>query len=483
MFVARERELGQLETAYDAGGFQMAVIYGRRRVGKTALLRKFVSDKANALFFTARRTVAQENLEALSAVLATRDTYPGEVYPGEVYPNSYVPAAHPVYQSFSDAFLALFQRAQRERVILVIDEYPYLAESEPSVSSVLQALIDEYGGSSRLFLVLCGSSMSFMKEQVLGEESPLYGRSTLQLELRPCDAFDSARLLGTSDPILAVELYALVGGTPQYLRQLDASQGVEWNIANRLLGAGAYLSEEADNFLSQEVRSPAAYNAIIAAIADGCVRPQEISDRTRIRSPLVQQYLARLEKLALVKRVTPVVGAKKRQVRYEIADNLFRFRYRFGTKYAAAIDAGMGDMVAREIVGGELSSFVGPVFEEVARQWLVRQMASGALDMIPQSVGTWWGTDPRTKQQEEIDVVVKGAHQLLLGECKWRDSPVDSSVVGTLRRRATLLDDGGRLRLYLFSKSGFEEECARHAQAVGIERLVTVREMFDDRRR
>lgn len=298
MFVARERELGQLETAYDAGGFQMAVVYGRRRVGKTALLRKFVSDKANALFFTARRTVAQENLEALSATLATRDTYPGEVYPGEAYPSSYVPATHPVYQSFSDAFSSLFQRAQRERVILVIDEYPYLAESEPSVSSVLQALIDEYGGSSRLFLVLCGSSMSFMKEQVLGEESPLYGRRTLQMELRPFDAFDSARLLGTPDPILAVELYALVGGMPQYLRQLDASQGVEWNIANRLLGAGAYLSEEADNFLSQEVRSPAAYNAIIAAIADGCVRPQGISDRTRIRPPLVQQYLARLEKLA-----------------------------------------------------------------------------------------------------------------------------------------------------------------------------------------
>ena len=150
MFVARERELGQLETAYDAGGFQMAVVYGRRRVGKTALLRKFVSDKANALFFTARRTVAQENLEALSAALATRDTYPGEFCPDEAYPNSYVPAAHPVYQSFSDAFSALFQRAQRERVILVIDEYPYLAESEPSVSSVrsLTSTGDRAGSSS-----------------------------------------------------------------------------------------------------------------------------------------------------------------------------------------------------------------------------------------------------------------------------------------------------------------------------------------------
>ena len=188
MFVARERELAELGNAYKTGSFQMAVVYGRRRVGKTALLRQFVSGKKNAIFFTARQTVARENLEALSAALATRDTYPGEINPGEnVFPGSYVPASHPIYQSFSDALLSLFRRAQRERVVFVIDEYPYLAESEPSVSSVLQSLIDEYGATSKLFLVLCGSSMSFMKEQVLGEKSPLYGRRTLQIELKPFD--------------------------------------------------------------------------------------------------------------------------------------------------------------------------------------------------------------------------------------------------------------------------------------------------------
>ena len=481
MFVARERELAELGDAYETGSFQMAVVYGRRRVGKTALLRQFVSDKKNAIFFTARQTVARENLEALSAALATRDTYPGEIYPGEnVFPGSYIPAAHPVYQSFSDALLALFRRAQRERVVFVIDEYPYLAESEPSVSSVLQSLIDEYGATSKLFLVLCGSSMSFMKEQVLGEKSPLYGRRTLQIELKPFDVFDSVRLLGTADPVRSVELYALVGGVPQHLRQLDASRTTEWNIANRLLGVGAYLSEEADNFLSQEVRSPAAYNAIIAAIAGGCVRPQEIADRTQIRSPLVQQYLVRLEKLALVRRVVPVVGAKKRQVRYEIADNLFRFRYHFGTKYALAVDAGMGDMVAREIVGRELSTFVGPVFEDVARQWLVRQMAAGAIDVIPLGVGTWWGTNPRTRHEEEIDVVVRGTNELLLGECKWTDTPVDSSVLGTLRRRASLLDGGDNAQLYLFSKSGFEAECVQRARSNGGAALVTVEEMFSE---
>ena len=479
MFVARERELAELESAYKTGSFQMAVIYGRRRVGKTALLRQFISDKPNAIFFTARQTVARENLEALSAALATKDTYPGEIFPGEnVYPGSYIPASHPVYQSFSDALLALFRRAQTERVVFVVDEYPYLAESEPSVSSVLQSLIDEYGATSRLFLVLCGSSMSFMKEQVLGDKSPLYGRRTLQIELKPFDVFDSARLLGAADPQRAVELYSLVGGMPQYLRQLDASQSTEWNIANKLLGTGAFLSEEAENYLLQEVRSPAAYNAVVAAIANGCARPQEIADRTQMAAPLVQQYLARLEGLSVVRRVVPLVRAKRRQVRYELADGLFRFHYRFGVKYAAAAGAGMSALVAGEIVERELATFVGPVFEEVARQWLMRQMAAGKIDVIPLGVGTWWGTNPQTKREEEIDVVVQGAHELLLGECKWTDSPVDSSVLGTLRRRASLLNDDGDVRLFLFSKSGFETECVQRASTSDGATLVTVGEMF-----
>ena len=203
-----------------------------------------------------------------------------------------------------------------------------------------------------------------------------------------------------------------------------------------------------------------------------------IADRTQMAAPLVQQYLARLEGLSVVRRVVPLVRAKRRQVRYELADSLFRFHYRFGVKYAAAAGAGMSALAAGEIVGRELATFVGPVFEEVARQWLMRQMAAGKIDVIPLGVGTWWGTNPQTKREEEIDVVVQGAHELLLGECKWTDSPVDSSVLGTLRRRASLLNDDGDVRLFLFSKSGFETECVQRASTSDGATLVTVGEMF-----
>lgn len=479
MFVGRKRELSDLERAYERGDFQMVAVYGRRRVGKTALLHRFASGKDDVHYFTALRTTARENLDGLSAALAQRITFPdGGLYPGKtVFPGSYVPEGHPVYRSFAEAFEALFTIAREKRILFVIDEYPYLAESYPGVSSLLQKLIDENKQSSKLFLVLCGSSMSFMEEQVLGEKSPLYGRRTMQIGLNPFDVFDAAELLGETDPETAVELYALTGGIPLYLEQLDARKSVSWNIANRLLAPSALLSNEVESFLLQEVRSPASYNAVIEAIARGCVRPQEISDRTGIKAPLVQQNLSRLERLAVVLRTVPVGRHKKNQVRYAITDNLFRFHYRFGVRYLTAAESGLSGAVAQKIVSDDLSTYVGPVFEEVCRQWLTRQMATGELSLIPAEIGSWWGTNPVTRQEEEIDVVVRGVDgELVLGECKWNDALVDASVVGTLRRRAALFAGGENARLYVFAKRGFEEECRKRAEDV---RLVTLDEMFE----
>ena len=475
MFVARERELDRLEEAYATDSFQLAVVYGRRRVGKTALLIHFVRSKPNAHYFMARQTVAQENLEALSASLMMQTG--GNSTAENIWWN--MPLSHPVYRSFSDALRTLFRTSLTQRVTLVIDEYPYLAESYPGISSLLQSLIDEFSSQSKLFLVLCGSSMSFMQEQVLGEKSPLYGRRTLQLEVRPFDAFDAARLLGTNDPIRAVELYSLVGGVPQYLEQLDAKKTTEWNIAQRLLSPSSYLSAEPENFLLQEIRSPATYNAVISAVAGGRVRPQEIADATGLKAPQVSVALARLEQLFVIQKVTPAVRAKRRQVRYAISDGLFRFHYALGAKYETAAEAGMAAAAAHRIVLSELSGFVGPAFEEICRQWLLRQMASGRIDLLPEEIGTWWGTNPESHQEEEIDIVARGSGRLLLGECKWNNSPVDSSVLGTLRRRAALLSSEEDLSLYVFSKTGFEPDCVERARADGV-RLVTIGEMFAD---
>lgn len=454
MFVGRQSELESLETAYQKGSFQFVVVYGRRRVGKTSLLRAFTQDKPSVIFFTGQQTVASENLALLSREML------GDSAAGAAFPSIQV------------ALESVFERAKAEQVILVIDEYPYLAESDPGVSSCLQTLIDRHKDKSNLFLVLCGSSMSFMEHQVLGHQSPLYGRRTMQLRIDPFVVFDVAQMLPDAPIERIIELYSVVGGMPLYLSQLDSTRSTQWNLEHALLRQDAFLYAEPQNYLLQEVRSPAIYNAVITAIANGYVRSKEIADVTHLATPQVARLLDALIELRIVERVTPVVNATKRQVIYRICDNLFRFWYRFVPQYAGTIEEGLGAAVAARIAKHDLSTFVGPSFEEVCRQWLMRQVVESELDVLPKAIGSWWGTNPNTRRQEEIDVVLEDADgELIVGECKWRNEPVDTDVLETLERRGALLGRSIK-QYYLFSKSGFTKACQNRAAQTGSVRLV-----------
>lgn len=473
MFVARENEMRLLQELYDSDSFQMVPIWGRRRVGKTRLISEFVSSKPRTHFFTARRTTARENLAALSSALVSwHDPNGGAVEPA---------SDAPVFPSFEAALSRVFALAQEERAILVIDEYPYLAESYPGISSLLQSLIDANRATSRLMLIICGSSMSFMEHQVLGEKSPLYGRRTSQLKLEPWDCFDAQKLLRAGDPVRAVELYSLVGGVPLYLEQLDARRSTEWNIAHALLGQGRMLYAEPQSFLLQEFSSPSSYEAVLGAIARGRTRPAEIADATGIQAPNVNEYLRRLSGLGVVARRTPVGKTNKHQVSYRITDNLLGFWHTFVPRYGQAVDVGLTSEVARRITERDLSTWVGHAFEEVCRQWLVRQTASGALDILPARVGSWWGTDPTLREQVDVDVVMVGSDgELVCGECKWTNDPVGADVIEVLAHRAGLvMDSSSSLELVVFSKSGFADSARREADRQGNVRLVEPPELFD----
>lgn len=473
MFIARERELAILEECYQADGLQMVPVWGRRRVGKTKLLNEFARNKERVHFFTARRTTARENLAALSAALQT--WYDPDA------PEQGADEGLPVYSSFEAALSRAFSEAQNKRTILVIDEYPYLAESYAGVSSLLQGLIDTNQSRSALMLVLCGSSMSFMEHQVLGEKSPLYGRRTAQLKVEPFDYFDSARLMGCSDPVRAVELYSMVGGVPLYLEQLDSAHTTEWNIANRLLGSGRFLYAEPANFLLQEVSSPAPYTAVVDAVAHGRVRPVEIADATGIQGPNVNEHLRKLGELGVVRRDTPVGKANKKQVVYRISDNLFSFWHTFVPRYAQAIELGREREVAKRIVDRDLATYVGHTFEEVCRQWLARQISSGNINILPSQIGSWWGTDPIARTSTDVDVVALGSEgEVVCGECKWQTNPVGSDVVETLHIRSRLVAESPiDVHLYVFSKAGFADSARREADRLGNVTLLGVEELFE----
>ncbi|MDR1204991.1 MAG: ATP-binding protein, partial [Peptococcaceae bacterium] len=271
MFIGRQRELGELKRLYDTDRFQCVVMYGRRRVGKTALINEFIKDK-DAIYFTGQETNAKENLEGLSRSIFAR--------------SNEFPSAAPVFAGFSEALGSVFKLAENRRLVFVMDEYPYLAASYRGISSLLQTCIDQNKESSQLFIILCGSSLSFMENQILGYQSPLYGRRTAQFRILPFDFeqtkqyFDGGHF---SKEDIAL-LYGVTGGVPLYLSLIDKQLSVSDNIKLNFLSPTGYLFEEPGNLVKQECREPAQYNAIIKAIAGGASRLSEIAGKTGLET-------------------------------------------------------------------------------------------------------------------------------------------------------------------------------------------------------
>ena len=313
MFVGRKYELAELEKYFKEGMFQFAVFYGRRRVGKTTLINKFRENR-KSIHFTATETTAKENLELLS-VQILRLLAPQ--------------APQNPFASFLDAFEYCF-KAAKKRLILIIDEYPYLAESDRAVSSILQTLIDKYRDSSRLFLILCGSSMSFMENQVLGYKSPLYGRRTCQFKIQPFNYYESAQMLPAFNNKEKIALYGIVGGIPEYLSRINNKISLAQNVEALFFNPSGRLFEEPSNLLKQELQSPQTYNGIIAAIAGGACKVNEIASRVGIETSQCSNMLGTLTSLDIVKKEYPAGNVKpSRKTIYRLSDNMFRFWYRF----------------------------------------------------------------------------------------------------------------------------------------------------------
>jgi len=461
MFVGRERELKELEDLYREASFQCAIVWGRRRVGKTALLSQFVKGK-EAVFYTALETSPRENLENFSrAALATESN-----------------VGAPVFPDWNAALDYIGRRAQSKRLILVIDEYPYLAQSYPPISSLLQSLIDGTFKKGRLFLILCGSSMSFMENQVLGYQSPLYGRRTAQFKLEPLSFSETARFYSRFSAENLANVYGITGGVPLYLEQIDDARGLKENVIRSFLKPSAYLFEEPINLLKQEVRDPANYNAIIKAIADGSTRLSEIAGKVGLETSACAVYLKNLIDLGIVRKEQPIGSSSSRKGLYAISDQLFRFWYRFIPPHMSMIQNGLHEQVW-ERIEALLPQYMGYVFEEICRQYLWQENARGDLPLRFTELGRWWGTDPARKVEAEIDILAIGdGNKALFCECKWTSADVDLPVLETLIERSRLLPYPEK-RYVLFSKRGFTKRCRDVAAKRGDLRLIQYKDMLE----
>jgi AAA+ ATPase superfamily predicted ATPase len=440
MFIGREQELAELNELYEQDKFQLFVLYGRRRVGKTTLLNEFCKDK-DTIFYSAEQSNNKLNLEKFSA---------------QVF-QFYGETTLEPFASWDNAWTYINERQADQRLILVFDEFPYLVRKNKALLSTLQHLIDHSLQFGKLFIVLCGSYMGFMEKEVLGAKSPIFGRRTAQLHMKSFDYKTSIRFLDGFSEEDKLKLYGAFGGTALYLQQIQTGKTFEENIKNAFLKVTAYLYEEPLLLLRQEVQEPGIYSAIIEAIATGATKANEIATKTGEEQAKCIKYINTLCELGILYKETPF-GEKEsaRKTIYGISDFMFRFWYRYVFGNRTLLETGAQETVWQRRIQPNYNDYMGLVFEKVCKDYLYRKNSQGELPILFTSIGRWWGTNPKDRKQVEIDLIAEDDNSYLMCECKWRNEALGMSVLSELQRKADVFCKKRSQTWYvLFSKSGF----------------------------
>lgn len=442
MFVNRIDELNYLEKLHKEQDARFVIMYGRRRIGKTELLRQFSKNKKH-LFFSSDLSSEQEQLKQFSEKIfqLTRESF----------------LQNQPFGSWEALLRYIFDHLIPKMPLIIIDEFPYLCISNPALPSILQKIWDEKGKESNIFLILCGSYMSFMEKEVLGSKSPLFGRRTGQIALQPLSFKDLKLFFPRYSEEDRVFVYSILGGTPAYLQRFHDHKTIEQNVKEEILNKNGFLFSETRFLLIEELREPAIYFSILKAIAFGRTRLNEIVQETGISDPhKVNKYLSVLRELRIVKREIPITENKPHKSRkgiYLLNDSFFRFWFRYVLPHMSYLEEGDLDFVWQEKIKPSLDSFTGFTFEDICLQRLKNLNRKNRLPFKARSIGRWWNN------KEEIDIVAYDDQQsFIFGECKWKNKKVGLNELYNLERKADNFFDVKQKYFALFSKSGFSEE-------------------------
>ncbi len=369
MFIGRDRELDVLVDLAEGRSPELFVLYGRRRVGKTELLQRFCEGR-RAVYFQAAQVREKDNLRAFRDALA--DVLGDGV--GSV-----------TFEDWNAALRFTADRAEGERLVVVLDEFPYLCEANKGLPSILQRFWDSIGKNSKLMIVLCGSQVSFMEEEVLSERSPLFGRRTAQRRLQPLPPPDTIGFF----PAWSIEhrmlAFGILGGMPAYLRRFDDSRTLQENIFREVLRPEGYLFEEVQFLLRNELTSPATYNSILSAVARGERKVGDIALAVGVDSTTANKYLSVLRDLGLVERLIPITDPdplRSRRGTYHIADRFLAFHFRHVQPNVSLINAGRGARVLEESVEPDF----GRLFDEARIDFVLDHLRREAAGIVGEEI-------------------------------------------------------------------------------------------------
>lgn len=420
-FIGRQTELGTLETEY-ARDSSFVVIYGRRRVGKTTLIKEFIKRKT-AFYFLATEEVESQSMKRFAGVL-TRTT--GNIMLKNV-----------AFSDWMDLFHVIADYKPSEKKVVVIDEFPYLVKTNSAFPSILQGAWDEILKDSNVMLILCGSLIGMMQKYALAYDSPLYGRRTSQIRLMPL-AFPVVYATQQLSFEKAVEQYAVTGGVPKYLEFFQNDDDLQQQIESVVLSKNGFLYEEPNFLLKDEVQSAVNYFSIIKAIADGNHKLGKIAGVLGLGTSGLTPYLSTLSDLGFTIKETPITEKnpeKSRKGLYFITDNFVRFWFRYVYPYKGELELDNTQIVLEEISKDFIEKFVAFAYEDICKSIFADLCKKQAVAFMPSRIGSYWLNDTENDTQIDVMAVDHQHKRLFAGECKYHMKPVDAAVYFALEEK------------------------------------------------
>ncbi|WP_338534948.1 ATP-binding protein [Helicovermis profundi] len=450
MFVGRKKELEFLQEKYTSKKAEFIVLYGRRRIGKTALIREFVKDK-NHIFYSAVQITDNVQLNKMSNIVINH-------YNAQIY-NTQFSDWEALFRFISD------QTIYNKKMVIVMDEFPYMVQNNKSIPSVLQNHWDHYFSKLNIMIIICGSSMSFMEKEILSEKNPLYGRTTGIYKVRELDFESSRAFMGKGNLKEHLNYYSVFSGVPYYLSLINPKDTFEINLKKNILSNGSVLFNEIEFLLKQELREVSNYNAIIESIALGDSKLNDIYQKTKIEKTKLPFYINSLIDLGIIKKEYSATIKIKEQVKkrsgiYKIDNGYFRFHYSFVYPYLSELLEGSEDIIIEDVIRERMLMFVSNEFEKISIEYVRKMGIEKKLPIRPIKIGKWWD------KNQEIDILAFDINNnFIFGECKWRNEKVGVKILNQLKLKSDKIEITPKKSYYiLFSKSGFTSkliECSK----------------------
>lgn len=414
-FLGRAEQRKKLHRILDKDSQAVSLIYGRRRVGKSELIKQVLRESDIAgIYYECKQTAEMNNVESLAVLIA-----------GEFH------LPRPAFANMEEVLDFLFQKACGQKMIFVLDEYSYLRDCVTGMDSILQSLIDKYSESSSIKLILCGSFVDIMKS-LLYNENPLYGRVDLTINLKPMDYFESSLFYPEFSDEDKVRLYSVFGGIPYFNRLIEPGLTVRENITELIASPGARLENEVSMYLKSEISKIINANEVFDALARGFSKYSDILSQSHVSSgPAMVDVLDKLMRMEMVEKEAPINDENNRKkMSYRIVDNLSLFYYRYIFRYLSQMNVMEPETFYDRYIKEDFETvYVPRIFETVCRQYLIRLNRRGLLEEPFEKIGKYYYDDPVRKRNGEFDIVTKDAKGYIFYEAKFRKEPVTQEMI------------------------------------------------------